>query len=312
MPQVLAVLGAGSQIARDFVLSIFAARRRCRLLLYTSDVKRIEAWWRTSGFIGDVVIDGYDGYGQVAHDAVINFVGVGSPARASQMGSSILGITQRFDQLVMDQMIRAPSRRYIFISSGAVYGKVFDAPATDDSKSIFPLSSIGAEDWYGLSKFLAEVNHRSRADLPIIDLRVFNYFSRRQDLTSRFFLTDVVSAIVEKRSVTVSSQPIVRDFLCPEDFYQLVSCLLDAPPVNAALDCYSAAPVSKFALLDELRSRYGLDYVCRSEQDAAVVNATGDKANYFSLSRKAASFGYVPRYTSLAGVLAEVSAILQQ
>jgi hypothetical protein len=40
------------------------------------------------------------------------------------------------------------------------------------------------------------------------------------------------------------------------------------------------------------------------------VNATGNKAHYYSLNTRAADFGYQPELTSLEGVLQESAMIL--
>lgn len=101
---------------------------------------------------------------------------------------------------------------------------------------------------------------------------------------------------------------IVRDFLHPFDFYQLVSALLAAPPANAAVDCYSRAPIDKPTLLAAMQEKFGLQY--EITEASASVNATGSKPHYYSLNTRAAGFGYQPALTSLEGILKEAKAII--
>ena len=46
------------------------------------------------------------------------------------------------------------------------------------------------------------------------------------------------------------------------------------------------------------------------EAKAVVVNATGAKPYYYTTNRDAADFGYKPRYSSIEGLLQEVSKLL--
>jgi nucleoside-diphosphate-sugar epimerase len=103
-----------------------------------------------------------------------------------------------------------------------------------------------------------------------------------------------------------SAAPMVRDYLHPDDFFQLVRCVLRAPPANCALDCYSAAPVDKATLLAAMAARFGLRYEVGT---AAGVNATGAKPHYYSLNRHAAGFGYQPACSSLDGIVRESALI---
>ena len=102
----------------------------------------------------------------------------------------------------------------------------------------------------------------------------------------------------------------MRDFLHPSDFYRLVCALLLAPAANAAVDCYSCAPIDKPTLLKMMHEEFGLRY--ETTELATSVNATGNKPHYYSLNARAADFGYEPTMTSLEGILKETTAILQQ
>jgi nucleoside-diphosphate-sugar epimerase len=144
--------------------------------------------------------------------------------------------------------------------------------------------------------------------LPIIDIRVFNYFSRTQDLSARFLITDILRTIRDKTVLKTSPDYIVRDFLHPSDFHKLASALLSAPAANVAVDCYSRAPIDKPNLLAAMQEKFGLRY--EISEATASVNATGGKPHYYSLNTRAAEFGYQPALTSLEGIFKEACVVL--
>ncbi|MFC0167416.1 NAD-dependent epimerase/dehydratase family protein [Pseudoduganella danionis] len=304
--QHLAILGASSQIARDLICSL-AQEGRSQLLLYGRDTAAIMAWQQAHGL--NYPVYHYADYGQQAHDAVLNFVGVGDPQRAAQLGGAIFSLTQQFDDLVLQQLAQHPQRRYIFLSSGAAYGARFEQPAGPDTLASVPINALQPQDYYAVAKLHAECKHRALAPLAITDLRVFNYFSRSQDLAARFFITDILRAIRAGSVLDTSAASMVRDYLHPADLHQLVRCVLDGPPLNQALDCYSAAPIAKQPLLDAMQQHFGLRYQV-SPAPAGLVNATGSKPNYYSTQRLAAELGYQPRYSSLDGIVQESAIIL--
>jgi nucleoside-diphosphate-sugar epimerase len=309
MSQTLAILGANSQIARDLIRAMVVDGRH-RLLLYVRDVPAMKAWLHTLQPVASASVHGYESYDDEPHDAVLNFVGVGDPQRAREMGNAIFEVTQHYDGLALEGLRRCPSRRYLFLSSGAVYGEVFQQPVTATTCAAVAINDVPSFNWYAVAKLHAEMRHRALMEMSIVDLRVFNYFSRTQDLSARFFVTDLMRAIRTGETVSVSADFMVRDYLHPTDFHQLVERVLAATPFNAAIDCYSAAPIDKTTLLLALRERFGLRYEIAPSSYTVAINATGAKPHYYSLNRKAEHFGYTPAYSSIAAVLEEASALL--
>jgi hypothetical protein len=158
-----------------------------------------------------------------------------------------------------------------------------------------------------VAKLHAECRHRALAHLPIVDIRVYNYFSHTQDMEARFLITDIVRAIRTNTVLKTSAADMVRDYLHPSDFFRLVSAILASQATNAAVDCYSKAPIDKNTLLNILRAKYGLQY--EIVQTAAGVNATGSKPKYYSLNKRADDFSYQPGLTSLEGIVKEMNII---
>ncbi|MFA6121766.1 MAG: NAD-dependent epimerase/dehydratase family protein [Sideroxydans sp.] len=304
----IAILGATSQIARDLIVS-FSRTANDNLHLFARRPDEVTKWLVSTGLAGRYPTDEFSEFPKQAFDAVINFVGVGNPAQALAMGNTIFEVTLRFDEMVLEYLQVHPTCRYLFLSSGAAYGSSFNEPAKRDTPAIVPINKLEPHDWYGVAKLHAECRHRSHPELSIIDIRVFNYFSHTQDIEARFLITDILRAIRDKTVLKTSSDYIVRDFLHPSDFYRMVCTLLAAPVANAAVDCYSRAPIEKPSLLAAMQEKFGLQY--EVSEVVASVNATGSKPHYYSMNTRAAEFGYQPSLTSLEGVMQESIAIFK-
>jgi nucleoside-diphosphate-sugar epimerase len=287
----IAILGATSHIARDFVAR-FRARSEVDLHLYGRDAASRP----------------YSSFGRNDYSAVINFVGVGDPTRAKKMGADIFSVTREFDDMALEYQSRHPGMRYIFLSSGAVYGHGFAEGVSGESLAHIPVNNFQPQDYYGVAKLHAEALHRSRVE-SIFDIRVFNYISRTIDLSARFLVADMINAVRNGTVFKTTDRPLMRDFLHPADFCQLVECCLAAPAdSNRALDCYSQSPISKEDLVALMVSEFGMK--AEIVETADIVNATGEKPNYFSQRRHAAVLGYSPLYSSESAIREEVAAIL--
>jgi nucleoside-diphosphate-sugar epimerase len=305
----IAILGATSQIAKDLVLA-FAKQEHHELVLFARRPEIVTQWLVSVGLTEQHAVSDFAAFSTDLHfDAILNFVGVGDPAQAAAMGASIFDVTLKYDQMALSYLEHHPQCRYLFLSSGAAYGASFEAPVDKNTKATVAINNLQPQDWYAVAKLHAECRHRSLAQLTIIDIRVFNYFSHTQDMSARFLITDIVRAIRDKTVLKTSSDYIVRDFIHPSDFYKLVVALLASPAINAVVDCYSKAPLDKPALLAAMQDHFGLRYEVITTN--VGVNATGNKPHYYSLNTKAADFGYQPSLTSLEALLLEVNELLQ-
>jgi nucleoside-diphosphate-sugar epimerase len=300
----LAILGATSQIAKDLVLS-FAANTDHELRLFARRPGAVKEWMSSNGLGQKMSTSSFVDFGlEEPFDAILNFVGVGNPAQAVAMGATIFDTTLKYDEMALNYLSRHPNCRYLFLSSGAAYGSNFEQPVDGSSRATISINHLQPQDWYAVAKLHAECRHRSLPNLPIVDIRVFNYFSHTQDMTARFFITDLLRAIQSGETFVTSSDNIVRDYIGPGDFFQLVSLILTRPPINEVVDCYTQAPVDKMTLLINMKERFGLRYEMGNAP--AGVNATGVKMNYFSNNRRAEMFGYLPAKNSFQTVLDEI------
>ena len=305
----IAILGASSEIAKDLIRS-FSGNPHFQLTLFARREQAVTEWLSSMGLSKQFMVKSFDAFDHNQHfDALLNFVGVGNPAKAMAMGASILDATLQYDTMVLQYLQQHPSARYIFLSSGAAYGSSFNEPVNQNTSAIIPINHLQPQDWYGVSKLHAECRHRALPQLAIVDIRVFNYFSHTQDMSARFLITDIVRAIRDETVLITSEGYIKRDFLNPVDFYQLVTKIIAANPANAAVDCFTLGPLDKPGLLLAMQEQFGLKF--EISNSASLVNATGGKPFYYSMNRRAEEFGYQPTLTSLEGVSKEVEIYLR-
>jgi nucleoside-diphosphate-sugar epimerase len=303
----IAILGATSQIAKDLILS-FSRKKSYYFLLYGRDVEVLEKWTKDENLSERHCVENYSNFGNnQTYDVIINFVGIGDPAEAQRMGSSIFKVTEKYDDMALDYVKHHKKTKYFFLSSGAVYGGKYKEPVNEDTVATININHLCATDWYTISKLYAEAKHRSLSNLPIVDIRVFNYFSHTQDMNARFLITDLVRAIKNKKVFKTSSDNIIRDFITPPDFYNLIQLIIDFKEINIAIDCYTRYPISKFDLLSEFESKFGLSY--EIDKSADIISATGVKLNYYSVNKILKNMGYMPKNTSLEGILQEVDSL---
>ena len=288
----IAILGATSQMAKDFILEL---RDNHALMLFSRKPKEVDAFMQEAG-LRDYLSFGYHVLPDTQWyvDAVINFVGIGDPVKLEAMGADIFSITYKYDELAL-RFLRRPNTKYIFISSGAAYGDSFDNdPAGWDTNVVFPSSPL-PQHYYGLAKHQAEVRHRTLKDKHIVDLRVFNYISGTQNIDLRFMAMNMIRAVKNNEVMPVNMMNIARDFIGPVDLAQLIVRVLMSPGANGAVDCYTRKIITKDELLAYMKHDYGMKF---KVTDPAFVSPTGLKTFYYSRKRTAEQFGYAPLYDS--------------
>jgi len=300
----IAILGATSQIAQDLILS-FSNHKDYDLFLFSRNLGLLNDWVGRQSLDGSYHVQDYSYFNKnQRYDVIINFVGIGDPVKAQKMGSDIFKVTEQYDDMALEYLKQHKKTKYIFLSSGAVYGGNYQEPVNKDTVAIIDINNLKSTDWYAISKLYAEAKHRSMPELSIVDVRVFNYFSHTQDMNARFLITDIVRAIKNKEIFKTSANNIIRDFITPPDFYRLIQAIINFKPINRAVDCYTKSPISKFDLLDGLGDKLGLEYEIDNNVD--IINATGIKLNYYSVYKIADGIGYFPKNTSLDGIIQEV------
>ena len=307
----LAIIGSTSQIATDLILNIDKYTDfDCVLYSRNSDKQAKWVFESLSHNYQTRDVTLFENDINVAYDVIINFVGIGDPAKAKEIGCRIFDITRIYDDQCVRYIEKNSASKYIFLSSGAVYGNSFSRSDDALEEGKFSINNLGAEDWYGLAKLYSEAIHRSLSELKIYDLRVFGYFSRTQDISGRFLLSDIIRTIINDDVLACSSENIIRDYIHPFDFFRLVNLLIVNNISNRAIDCYSLNSIDKFTLLDKINHVYGLKYSL-IEQKHNDSNRKG-RRYYYPRERMAFDIGYAPTYSSLDAVIDEMGHILKQ
>jgi nucleoside-diphosphate-sugar epimerase len=305
----IAILGATSQIAKDLV-RLFAAQTTHDLVLYARRLEAVKQWLISVGLPERYPIQDFELFNLNSNfDVVINFVGVSNPEQVAAMGASILDLTLQYDELALRYVRKHPSCRYIFLSSGAVYGSCFELPVEVNSRAVISINNLKPQDWYGVAKLHAECRHRSMASLPIVDIRLFNYFSHTQDMEARFLITDIVRAIRDKTVLKTLGNYIVRDFVHPLDFFQLVNAIILTSSINVAVDCYSKSPIDKITLLQVMQERFGLQY--EIDETNSIFDFKQPKTYYYSNNKCDFIFGYKPFFSSIEGIMIELETLTE-
>jgi nucleoside-diphosphate-sugar epimerase len=308
MTRPIAILGASSLIAVDFLIHASKVDGP-EFRLYTREPDNLIQVLAAHGISRRWPVMRFGDFGSEPYSAIINFVGVGDPAKALELGSGIFSLTREFDEVAVANLSRHPDTRYIFISSGAVYGADLDRPVTSQDCVRLPLNAVGRQHYYGMAKLYAEYTHRAMPQLSIIDIRVFNYVSRRMDVKARYLLTEMLSAIRDKRAFRTTARQVVRDFLHPLDMHALLCCAIAAPPgTNMPIDAYTRSSIGKEELIGLMAEKFGLQVELVSSD--VSINASGIKNVYVSANRVAESLGYRPMHTSASGIVEEAKAIL--
>ncbi|MDH4981861.1 NAD-dependent epimerase/dehydratase family protein [Hyphomicrobium sp. D-2] len=221
-------------------------------------------------------------------DVIINAIGIGDPAVASNAGPEFYRLTLAIEDLV-DVVAQAnPGCLTVYMSSGAIYGPLESGPASETTLATVPLNLLRPSDWYGASKLAAELRHRAQPERRILDIRIFGFVSEFLDLGTRYLVCDIVNSIRTGQVMRTNNQNVVRDYISTLELATLIELASERPVVNVAVDTYSLAPVSKFDLLESLRA-LGLRWSVES-QDIASTGRT----HYWSRYHAAEQIGYVP------------------
>ncbi len=303
-------MGSTSHIAKGLINN-FLKHTEYTLHLYARSYEKVREFLAVIGGTGDAactIHEGYEDFLNFSYDVVINCVGAGTAKKLSGDYSLYFTVTEEYDNLIIRYLISHPSALYISFSSGAVYGSGHSAPVGEDTLNHVKVNCLAPQDYYGIVRLNAEAKHRASKDLSIVDLRVFSYFSRYIDLADGYFITDVMQAILEKKVLRTDSTNIVRDYLHPEDLFEMIVKCIYLGKINQAIDVNSSRSVSKQEVLDFFSAEYGLKYEKRDFLENA--SATGAKGNYYSTCNLASQMGYIPRFSSMDTLKLEARFIL--
>lgn len=305
----IAILGATSHIAKGLI-SAFLATGEHDLLLYARSPELLRLFVSSIGAAEhpSIRIMPVSEFGNYEYDVIINCIGIGNPGKLQQGLHAIFGVTETFDNLILDHIKRHVHTLYINLSSGAAYGTAFGAPVDAATPCTFNINGLQASDYYGIAKLHAEAKHRALPELNIVDLRIFGYFSRFIDLSEKFLLSEIVDCLRHGREFTTNSGNIMRDYVNQYDLLSLIHACMTRHRINDVFDVYSAKPATKFEIIEHFALQHGLKY--RVIADHEIQSATGSKNYYYSTNDHALSLGYKPAFTAIEAIESEVGHIL--
>lgn len=238
----------------------------------------------------------YSDFSHYEYELIINCIGIGAPNGFAKSISNLASFNNKFDQLCIDYLHKHPNTKYVYLSSGSVYGDFKTAP---DDNNIIDEKNLKKISGYESVKFSTENFHRELKDLNIYDVRIFNYVSETISLDSGFFVSDIFKATLNNLKINCTRDIFYRDFTSSHDLQKLILHLFENND-NDVIDMYSKDPVSNHELLNFFNENYNLNFTFI---DDTIFSPTGVKKNYYSLSRKAQKkYGFYPDYSSIENI----------
>ena len=138
----IAILGATSQIAQDLILS-FSKSKDYDFLLFGRNMELLEKWINSENLSEKYQVKEYSEFGNhQKYDMIINFVGIGDPAKAQIIGSDIFTVTEKYDDMALEYLKQNKKTKYIFLSSGAVYGGNYQEPVDKDTVATIDINCL--------------------------------------------------------------------------------------------------------------------------------------------------------------------------
>ena len=299
----VALLGSTGHVGKNLTY-YFGKEKNFELLLFSRNEKKLEKTISQFELKNNFTIRKYDEFDNLTYDVVINCVGLSDPAKIETSKGEILETAKAFDTLTLEYLKKIPKTKLINFSSGIVYGGQFSSAVKNTNLIDENFNDGEIKSEYVLAKVRSEIKHRMLKHLNIIDLRLFSFFSRFMDLSSKFLISEVISSIKQNKKLITNEFDLYRDYIHPKDLFLLLKKCINKNPINDVFDLYSKKPIGKFELLNSLKDNFGLQYEIRP--NSGFPSPTGFKKNYYSESRKAKLLGYEPQYSSIETIVNEM------
>jgi len=288
----IAIWGGTGHVARALYYTF--SRRGFNCHCYARNLKKAEQCLPSGSF------SDFKEFPSGKYDILINGI---SASAANQR--FLFETFEIFDWRMIEFAKDHPSCLCVSISSGSVYNNDFSTPADENTTLTLNPNRIDNNQIYGLIKLTCEQRHRSFYNLPIVDLRLFAFFTRYIDFEQPFFMSDVIKAVKNDNVLVTQADDLYRDYAHPDDFADLIY-LCAVKKINDCFDLYSRAPIKKSEILDVFALNFGLRY----STGEGWTSPTGNKANYYSSNKKANVVGYEPKFSSIDVLLTEFDYII--
>lgn len=309
--KTIAILGATSHIAKNLIFYL-SENESYRLFLLARSISKLESFLIENMIHKNkYTICTLEQLEFHSYDVIINCIGIVDSTNSKDERHLVFTVSEHYDNLVLNYLVSNPQTLYINLSSGAAYSTTFDRPANQITKSEIEINHLLPTDNYGITKLYLEAKHRAYKQLNIVDLRVFSFFSRFIDLMSKFLLTDIIECLRADRIFKTNDQDIVRDYIHPRDFTDLIELCISKHELNDVFDVYSLKPVRKFDLIDYFVKEFNLKV--EIDRTHVLTSPSGNKYNYYSTNKRSKHvLSYQPKYTSLESVKDEFKSIFEK
>lgn len=308
MKKRVAILGASGHIAKGLIYC-FSMSEEYDLFLFARSVEKVNDFLKSINYAIQSNIYSFQDFNCFTYDVVINCIGVGDPEKLKSLGGSIFTLTETYDNLILNYLETHPAVLYINFSSGAVYGTSFASPVDEGFLTSININNITPSDYYSIAKINTEAKHRAHTELNIVDLRIFGYYSRFIDFGAKFFLSEIISSLKNRKAFITGPGNMTRDYISFKDLALLIGKCMQIPKINDCFDAYSLRPVTKFEILEYFKENYGFDYIIDNVINTSTI--TGSKEHYYSNIKKAVCIDYHPQYTALENIIQESKVILR-
>lgn len=306
----VAILGATSHVAKGLIYEFSKSEEYC-LFLFVRNKQKMEKFLEENSIstLNKIVLE-FSELKMNLYDVIINCVGVGTPSGYINLEENILTLNEKYDNLVLEYIRERPTTKYIYLSSGAVYGKEYKRPIDEETTLNLAVNCIEESDYYLISKIYTEAKHRALKNYSIVDIRLFSYFSSFVDIDANYLTTEMIKAVISKEDFITNSNDIARDYISSGDLFQIITkIIMYKETINDYFDTYSKRFVRKSELLNLFNKKYGLKI--KYTDSAKVVTVTGTKSEYYSLNRKLERvLGFVPTKSSEECIEHETDIIL--
>lgn len=300
----IAIFGANSQISKDFLKTI-AHKNNQIFLLFSRDLSVTQNWIKEQNLTDTCEAYEYEDFKYINWDIMVNFIGIGDPKKLEMIAEKIIHITDTYDWMILDILLKFPDKKYIFISSGAAYNSLFDEPVSEETLTSVSINKPNIYGEYATAKLIAELRHRNFNKLNIIDLRIFNYIRSDRLDEENSLIGQIYHSLKNKNRFITTEQNITRDYIDTSHFTRCLEILFDTDGHNTAYDLFSKKPLDKFALLKHLEKEFSFDYSFQKLDKNYIFKPTGIKPNYFSQSKKLKCLNYISTKSSLEIVMDE-------
>ena len=137
----IAILGASGHIGRNFMF-YFSKKESNELFLFTRDEKNLKNTIKEFSFDIPFFVKNYSEFEKLKYDLIINCIGISDPETINSNKIPNLQITEYYDNKILEYLKKNTSTFYIFISSGAAYGKEFLNPVNDSTFTYFDINNL--------------------------------------------------------------------------------------------------------------------------------------------------------------------------